>query len=1648
MSLPAINNANGEEEDSDNEFRRFNTTELRQALSEDGEGKRNEDRDSEEREDVGGWEVRHGWEEQGREEYLGWLNNSFYIYYTDKRHETEGLPRDNEHLRPAEEWRMRDRLKTVSAALALCLNIGVDPPDVIKTNPTAKLECWIDPTIPTTFNSKTMEMIGKKLQEQYESLSIRTRYKQYLDPSVEETRKFCQSQRRNAKDERVMFHYNGHGVPLPTDSGEIWVFNKNYTQYIPISLFDLQSWLGAPSLYVFDASHAGQILANFPRFIQKHEAENEAQKKKNPDAQLQFYGDNTLLAACDRKEELPTNPDLPADMFTCCLTTPVEISLRHHVLQNPLTISVTLKELSRMPGKLQERRSPLGELNWIFTAITDTIAWSSFDGDMFKKLFRQDLMVAALFRNFLLAKRILRIYECHPQSIPRLPDTHNHPLWQSWDTAVDLSIRQLPAIIEADENGEPYEYLHSDFFTNQLTAFEKNLAGGASPEKPPEQLPIVLQVLLSQVHRLRALILLSRFLDLGPWAVDMALRIGIFPYVLKLLQSAAPELKPVMIFIWARILAVDPRCQVDLIKDSGFQYFVNLLNPAFVLPVSNNSEHRAMCAFIVAMICRGYSQGQNVCLNAELYNSCVTHLRDPDNPLLRQWSCLCLGMLWNKHPEAKLEAIQLKAHLHVCEMARDPVPEVRAAALHALTMFIYIAEEAPAVDEIIFEVVWRVSAMRHDGNVMVRRELLALFSKLVTRYPAKFPVAAIDHLAHEIDLLRDSVMHGRHDNPNHALAAKYYVEQEDLVKGDPLRRFRSDTTMVGAVWLFLQILTSDPHPGLAQHAQAIIDHVYQKGLSTPTVGRILITNKGKVESLIRMRDANLPKVASPYPAPTHVPTTPPVLSKNESYLSIGIRKVVGAFNQKSESASAPQGSAASDGNQPRQLRGPPRAHMPNEWVRPPNEHDQASVGTTLPKRKAPKPRRYKLHDPHNPPTLPVKSHFFEWALEYFAEPQMKPGEHDEPGSSDYNLRLWRRNRNEKILESTQPLKTVAAREKWDVPKGMLQAQSAPMKITFHQFEDHLVATDDKDSVLIWDFEKHQLLSHFSNGNPPCSRIEEARFINEDDAALLITGASDGTIRIFRNYDDTADVELVGGFRALWNLESEATGGRLVFDWQQGQGKLIVAGDKKVFNIWNSAAEIYSATFRSRTTFPCTSLTSDAVAGNIFVAGFADGAVRAYDMRCSDRSAMFKSWHQCKQWITDVHLQRGGNRELICGSRNGEVRFWDLRMPQSLRLINTLQESPLNSTLRTLSLHEHAPVFATGTSAHEISIYSLGGRKINTLEPYNTLGTSNPDSAARAAAFHQVPESKAYSKPEDMAADKDVDMVVVSVKVNLHHRLTMPALKAKKDVFVEWPLGNDLSEAEELASLARKQGVKTSVGLQARFQPSMVKVKEIVDSGALGRIVSTTVFGADNLLDAMPARLKYFNNPDVDPILHILGELSSLNATTSIANPNVTFLSPDGTLSDPVPRNDPDNVIIQGTLISGATLKFQFVMPPSSTPSTFSWLIYGEKGALKVENKSCAVQMMEAKVFETELPDSSAASAKALHEVFNRTGPQWKEVDVEKKELNKFFGGIGAAYEAFVNNPEELVTFDDAVLRHRMVKVIKKSAKEGTRESYF
>ena len=87
------------------------------------------------------------------------------------------------------------------------------------------------------------------------------------------------------------------------------------------------------------------------------------------------------------------------------------------------------------------------------------------------------------------------------------------------------------------------------------------------------------------------------------------------------------------------------------------------------------------------------------------------------------------------------------------------------------------------------------------------------------------------------------------------------------------------------------------------------------------------------------------------------------------------------------------------------------------------------------------------------------------------------------------------------------------------------------------------------------------------------------------------------------------------------------------------------------------------------------------------------------------------------------------------------------------------------------------------------------------------------------------------------------MVVVSVRVDKHLNVTRPILKAGKDVYLEWPLGRNLAEAQELVALKKTMGVKrTAVGLQERQAPVIKLLKELVTSEKIGKTLSSTFNG--------------------------------------------------------------------------------------------------------------------------------------------------------------------------------------------------------------
>jgi regulator-associated protein of mTOR len=102
-----------------------------------------------------------------------------------------------------------------------------------------------------------------------------------------------------------------------------------------------------------------------------------------------------MLAACSAGELLPQNPELPADVFTSCLTTPIHMSMLWFSTRPSPLVQVRQQLLEQIPGQLNNRKTIMGELNWIFTAITDTIAWNILPPDLFQRLFRQDLLVAS-----------------------------------------------------------------------------------------------------------------------------------------------------------------------------------------------------------------------------------------------------------------------------------------------------------------------------------------------------------------------------------------------------------------------------------------------------------------------------------------------------------------------------------------------------------------------------------------------------------------------------------------------------------------------------------------------------------------------------------------------------------------------------------------------------------------------------------------------------------------------------------------------------------------------------------------------------------------------------------------------------------------------------------------------------------------------------------------------------------------------------------------------------------------------------------------------------------------------------------------------------------------------------------------------------
>lgn len=89
--------------------------------------------------------------------------------------------------------------------------------------------------------------------------------------------------------------------------------------------------------------------------------------------------------------------------------------------------------------------------------------------------------------------------------------------------------------------------------------------------------------------------------------------------------------------------------------------------------------------------------------------------------------------------------------------------------------------------------------------------------------------------------------------------------------------------------------------------------------------------------------------------------------------------------------------------------------------------------------------------------------------------------------------------------------------------------------------------------------------------------------------------------------------------------------------------------------------------------------------------------------------------------------------------------------------------------------------------------------------------------------------------QDLLDDGSLDAVMIATPLTTHFPLAQRALEAGKHVFVEKPFARTTAQAQTLIDLAAEKNLVVAVGHTFEFSPSVVKIKELIDSGELGEI---------------------------------------------------------------------------------------------------------------------------------------------------------------------------------------------------------------------
>ena len=256
--------------------------------------------------------------------------------------------------------------------------------------------------------------------------------------------------------------------------------------------------------------------------------------------------------------------------------------------------------------------------------------------------------------------------------------------------------------------------------------------------------------------------------------------------------------------------------------------------------------------------------------------------------------------------------------------------------------------------------------------------------------------------------------------------------------------------------------------------------------------------------------------------------------------------------------------------------------------------------------------------------------------------------------------------------------------------------------------------------------------------------------------------------------------------------------------------------------------------------------------------------------------------------------------------------------------------------------------------------------LRALPGFAIVAVSTTRLATAAETARQLAVPRYYASAAALAADPEVDLIAVTIKVPDHEAAVRAALGAGKDVYCEWPLAASTASAAALRDEAAAARVRTLVGLQARCVPAVRFVRDLVADGYLGRILSVNasstglgnggpVLAEDrawtaedtNGLSALTVRAAH----TLDAAQYCAGPIRSVSAHVAVATPTAVI----GDTGRRVPRSAPDQVLVHGELASGASLNGRFLLGVRGDEASLL-TISGTDGTLTISGEGSEPQI--------------------------------------------------------------------------------------------